>query len=723
MLTQMEKYIALAIACMLALPACRRDEPLSTPESQDKSPIELTVGITGSNSLVTKTVITSDDNPYGHEAAAFGANTTLYMVMKSDNADDSESQYTRTMGTVTSGATAVNFATGYARFWEDSYARDSKLSVYSACVPGKATALTIGGGSDYSSNSWSTSVIGTTIAWPLSGTVANQDADFITDQDLCFSNNVSNLDSDARMKFNAGKFTAGNMIFYHALTRITFRLKKGNGWGSDPFSFTNDDENIVLKGFNVSGTFTVTSGEFTSSSTGNINELALTDHRSEVSPTYQYELDGILLPGSLLEGSATDQVYFTLDNNTYHLTKNQLQAALDGKKLSNGTTTALEVVSTVEKKMRPGVHYIFDLTVGKKEVDKITATVVEWEEVTATTTPTNARIEISLLDNGNKVTANPADFDLYRSANTNTGAIDDSYESYDWTTGYAGNKAILKAGAVENGHRIYTALEDDDPEEIPWYWPNNKTFYHFRTVKPKDHTVSYDDVNGYDYISLTTAASYTDVCWGAPFSSSISAGSLTYEYDIDGFDGITPHQIYKAIGPTNGTINMEMFHMMSDVSIKLTTTTGAAAVTLDGATISLSNIYPTGKALMGNGLVIPTGDEDDVAPSLTYTALTNDSKVEHYGFVPQNLTDVVLTITTPDNNQYKVDMKDVVASSYSNTLIADPYTANSNKIGRWHPNFKYSYTFNLTKTGITHMTATLADWEAVEAGDDNVQIR
>ena len=99
---------------------------------------------------------------------------------------------------------------------------------------------------------------------------------------------------------------------------------------------------------------------------------------------------------------------------------------------------------------------------------------------------------------------------------------------------------------------------------------------------------------------------------------------------------------------TTGTINMEMFHMMSDVTINLTTTSGGDKVTLAGATIKLTNTYPTGKVLMGNGLVIPTGTVDDV------TETVNESyKVENYGFVPQDLTSVVLTITTTDNNQYR----------------------------------------------------------------------
>ena len=67
-------------------------------------------------------------------------------------------------------------------------------------------------------------------------------------------------------------------------------------------------------------------------------------------------------------------------------------------------------------------------------------------------------------------------------------------------------------------------------------------------------------------------------------------------------------------------------------------------------------------------------------------------------------------------------MKDVVSNTYSNTLIANPYTATDNKITYWYPNFKYTYTFTLKKTGIEKITATLANWETVTANDD-VQIK
>ena len=742
--------------CLLTLSACSSNETLpDSPNHQGKTPIELSAGIVGENPTdlraQTRTVVTTD-NPYGHNAAAFDANTSLFMVIKGDNADASASKFTRSIGTVTSGSPNVSFADGYERYWEDSYSRDSKLSVYSACVPGSSTDLTIGGSATYnpSSYDWQTDAISPTIAWPLDGTAASQDATFLTNQDLCFSNNVSNISSDNRMVFDPStkKFVDRRMIFHHALTKITFKIKRGDGFGTgtDVFKFTNaPSENIVLKGFNTSGTLDMSTGEFLNTSTTPIGTADISLLVNTKDPTadaeYDYVLTGMMLPGSALTSTATNEVYFTIDNNKYHIKKSELAAALSDKTLTNTSLNALDGGST----MRPGVHYVFTMTVSKKKIDKLTASIVEWETVNADgMTPSNARITVSLLDNGTKKTGN-VDFDLYRKAST-SGTISDVFENYDWSTGYVPsvtpdiNKAILVENTTDSG--IYTAKESTVDSNPEWYWPDNKTFYHFRTVMPKDYSVTEDGMNG-DYITLaghiydaTPASSYTDVCWGAPFKSiNVTSGdrltySLTTGFDNTGTGETPTHQISKAIGPTTETINMVMFHMMSDVTIQLTTTDDDDKVTLTGATVQLTYIHPTGQVKMGNGLVTPTGDPTNVNGTVS---LVNSVYQWHYGFVPQSLTDVngttndvVLTITTTDGNRYIVDMESVVATTVGNNLIANTYSKDSNNkyiINRWYPNYKYTYTFNLKKSGVETISATLANWESVTANSQDVYIQ
>ncbi len=747
MLKKANKYIALSTVCMLTISACSTDEGLSASDNQDKTPIELSAGVVGESPATqhaaTRTTVTSGTG------SAFSKTTSVYMVLKSENSADATADvlYTRTIGYIegNSSSTATNndikFASGYNRYWEDSYSRNSQVSAYAACVPGyyldasvsgtvdgteDATIWPVGSSESYE-NKWDASYGNATLDWPLRGaSVSDQTGAFVSSQDLCFSNNVAKWGTDdSRLTFSTEtkKFGSGNLVFNHALTRITFKIKKGDGFTTDDaFAFSNANENIVLKEFNTSGTFDFTKGEFTTvNSTSTIQQLAVTKNTDD----YDYVLDGIMLPGTNLNDSTiADAISFTIDNNLYQLKKNVLKKALDGKTTNISNLSALN-----ENKMRPGVHYVFTMTVGKKKVSNFTASVVEWETVTAEeTTPTNARITMTLMDNNAKITGE-AEFALYRSTVTSS-TIDDSYENYSWTTGYtpAKNKAQLVEHSEKTG--VYAAQDVEKPN-ADWYWPDNKTFYHFRTVMPKATVVNEGDTNG-NYISLAAgfnkkyidSGTYTDVCWGAPFASTTS--KLNYDYDVNGFDGKdapTPHQLYKAIGPTEQTINMIMFHMMSDVTINLTTTTGDDKVDLTNAKMQLSNVYSTGKVLMGNGLVVPTG---------TAGIITNETGTDTYqtpwtyGFIPQSLENVVLTITTADNNQYFVTMTQVAVSTFTPNIIANPYSQNSKGkyiIDCWLPNFKYTYTFKLTKSGITQISASLAGWESVTSEEETVKIK
>lgn len=739
MLKNTNKYQTLLAVCLLTLSACSTNETLTdSPIDQSKTPIELTAGIIGENAATTRglTRTVTNDSPYGSAAAAFSKGTSLYMVIKSENGGTTK--FTRTIGyaqqasTTTANSTATGFASTYQRYWEDtqSPARDSKLSVYAACVPGYylpvsvypnitpngtadgTTPWSIGESTDYS-NTWNANLGATTIVWPLRSTaVGSQNATFLIDQDLCFSNNVSLHSSDERLAFYTptNKFTSGRMVFHHALTQVVFKIIKGEGFGTGTgvFNFTNDNENIVLTGFNTAGKLDISTGDFSNID----NTTPITSLASSTEDGFAYVLTCLMLPGSALTSTATNEVYFTIDNNKYHIKKSELAAALSDKTLTNTSLNALDEGST----MRPGVKYIFTMTVSKKGIDKLSASVVPWVEVEAEQmTPSNARISVSVMTNGTKQTGPSASFDLYRSPYVNSD-ISDEVDDYTWGTGYTGNKADL---VYNSGTQTYAATSNGT---TPWYWPDNKTFYHFRTVMPNNHAVT-QATN--DYLTLTGAASYTDVCWGAPFYNPET--SFSYDPITNGFDGTSPHQISRAIGPTTDPINMMMFHMMSDVTINLTTTNDADVVNLNGATISLSNIHPTGTVLMGNGLVTATGTPGNVSPSLTYNSTNNTSKVENYGFVPQSLEDVVLTITTADNNRYIVDMKDVKfsASSFNSNLIANPYeiVESKCKINRWYPNFKYTYTFQLKKTGIETISATINDWVNISAETQTVQIK
>ena len=374
------------------------------------------------------------------------------------------------------------------------------------------------------------------------------------------------------------------------------------------------------------------------------------------------------------------------------------------------------------KKLLAGVNYEFTFTVDKTKISGMTAQIQEWEEVKADNiTPSNARINLKLEERGTEVTSG---VDFYRALDLGNTAITDTYVGYNWITGYLTDG---KATASYSGSQ-WTISN--------WYWPNNTAFYHFRAVgdgsstSPVPPTPQTDATYG-DYFALTADESYNDYTWGAPFlddQDNEVAGSFKWTYSTQhGFDGTASnqHQIYHGIGPTNSVIKILMFHMMSDVTIKIKTTTGEDKVTLvDGTnktTAVLKNLHTSGKVLIGNGLVQTTGSAVDVTVNLEGSDVLSWN---NYGAIPQDLSNVVLEITTPDKNLYKVVMKDVISTSYTNSNnsnIQNPYSAG--KINYWYPGFKYEYTFTLSKKKIENITATILDWETVTAGDDNVQIQ
>lgn len=755
---------------LCALPACS-DQDVVTKTDNEKCVIELTVGGVDTPETATRTVITDGTNKTKH---AFKENTSLYMLMKSDNLSDvsKPSLVTRTIMFAlpetdeSKDTSSVNYSASgeyskFVRYWDDAYARNAALSILAVCTPGMGAGVDkkawniSGSDAGYANRNWETISTGsgttpyTSISWPVGNSsqystykldndqsILWENVSFIKNQDLCFSNNIGNWSgkggADRRLKFDptTKKFPRSTdlwegteirktqMIFYHALSKLTFRIKKGEGFTDSEFKF-NNNTNIKLTNFYNKGTFNIEEGEFISSTitSSDINKIYLHPSLSteETDAGYKYILDALVIPGTDLSTS-NDAVSFYINNNQYKLTRAQLFEAF---------TDAQKNDYFDSKKLKAGVHYVFTFTIGKTKIKDITASVVDWEEVTAENiTPSNARIKLLLEERGK---AQSSDVAFWKKEdNKTTDGIDDDYATYNWGSGYANMNATYDS---EEGHWT-TSL----------FWNSSKDFYHFRALMPAATAVTSDPTGG-DYATLTSSVSYTDIRWGAPMKDdgdNETEGSFKWTYDPVnnyGFDNTNHTQIYKAIGPTEDSVKLILFHMMSDLTFNIKTTTGSDKVKLvDGETktkIEIVNFYPDGKVLLGNGLVETTGTGpgtkevawDSEAPSGTHTY--------KYGVVPQTLTGVQLRITTPDNNEYIVDLSKVLAASTTTTNnIANPYktiqsgdNAGKYQIDRWYPGFKYTYSFTLKKTGITNLEATIVDWENVTAEDETVVIQ
>ena len=462
--------------------------------------------------------------------------------------------------------------------------------------------------------------------------------------------------------------------------------------------------------------------------TRTFSSIYLSNTNPNQSATPYYTLEALVFPGTdMSAGELTDMFSFEIDHNRYDISKEQLYNAL-----SNGGANNLSEILD-EGKLKPGYNYEFTFTVGKTKIKNITAKVADWETVEAANQfPSNAHVVLKLEDRGTDITEN---VNIYRSAEV----TDKLIPSHDITTVAGMGYKWAKKYEQPNVFKHVTKKLD-----TTWYWPDNKTFYHFRAVAPTTATVVPEPATPQTseeecYVQLTakenytdaegTPHSYTDVRWGAPFfekePSDPTSNTEKFDYGpvTNGFDGLDPdalgyeadkHQIFHAIGATDYGINLIMFHAMSEVTINVVSVAGDAQVAVDGVKIQLQNIYT-----MGNGLVVGTGDKknyDFQGSSSTWT----------YGAIPQDLSGVLLDIKTTDGNHYKVDMGRVISTSVTNENLKNPYTGSAltgYNIDRWYPGFKYVYTFKLSKAEVQLLKCTILEWEKVVAGDDNVQIQ
>lgn len=799
----------LTLTSALALSACVEEVVYvvnpDVPEVGEKTPIELSACYSSTNdpSSLTRAVITDGA---GKTLKSFEKGTSLYMLMKSEHnvaQNPGDPKVTRTIMFAippadgsSAASSVVNYsgslsnpqANEYAkfvRFWDDSYAREAAISILAVCTPGMAPDYAGGysdnktwkiGGSDagYVNRPWDPIEGGgatpyETIKWPV-GNNENLAQDqngtfngvsFITYEDLCYSNNLGKFTTpshDERLKFDSGnkKFSSGVLKFYHALSKLTFRFIKGEGFTDEQFTF-KENTNVKLSNFNYKGTFNILNGEFITSpstpvSAGDISRIHLrTDAEltSAEKSNYKYILDALVIPGTDLN-TTDDAVTFIINNNEYKLTRKQLFEKFNSTQQPDFFDG---------NKLKAGVHYIFTFNVGKTKIDKVTASIVPWEEVVADNLdPSNARVTLNLEERNNADNSNLLgsgdEFSIYKASDNipDASAISDDYATYNWKTGYSNVGANLTWSA--------------DHWKTDWYWDSNKNFYHIRALCEDNGStkVAAPDITtdtGGDYLALThKETSYKDILWGAPMLDYAQNEvndyvNLKWNYGptMNGFDGkdnidftqvanADKHQIYKAIGPTVSQIKLILFHMMSDVTFKVKTTAADQPdkVNLGDGTgtnvtkIELQKIHTSGKLFLGNGLV--QGSTDNVESSnflFTQTPAPDASGVitwANYGAIPQDLTDVVLVITTPDNNQYKVALTDVLTTTIPSVNIANPYghivevnSVNKFVIDRWYPGFKYVYTFTLKKKGIADISATVVNWETVETDNEEVTIQ
>lgn len=717
----------LPVLAMLAAVACSKTafEPADPNEGKEL------ISFAGEGGAATKVGFTVD--------------TYVKMRVKAEAAGKG-TRYTEAIATAvacnpTDAFSSLSYNAGQERYWDDAFGRDSKLTVYAFAIPGNQdeSNLPVWTKTDWEQVSattnpnWYTDATeDNTVSWSVK--TVQDTKEILALEDLTFSNNIREGGKNGRYTYTfdgsnwveakgdgamiwrpktdaagetSGKFDKGHLEFAHALAKIEINLKEGAGFNNSANTDFTWTKTLSMVGFNTAGTFNVSDGSWTAQSSSTITKLCETTGTPAAKTVRQ--LLAYVVPGNNLYTNTGNVLEFEIDDAKYYVTGKQIAEAIrsydyggtDGKKYASFTT------------LESGKHYVINLSVAKKSIDRITAAVVDWEKVNSDdAVAQNTYVSFTMEDRGTKL-QDANKFSVFRSAKTAANYIDGNSEpNYDWADGYEGPA---------------TTTWDDTAKEwkTDWYWENNLTYYHFRAAGNTEGVVVA--LVNEDSFNITSGAisgpSYKDYLWGAPFKETNE--KLTYS-TTSGFDNQSgdAHQISNAVASTNSLVSMLLFHVTSQVFVDVRTTTDASKVVLEDngnkTKVEILNFLPDGHVLMGNGLVETTGTDRTAAAEMTYGTHAAASGTEpekitgfSYGIVPQELSSIGLRITTPDGNQYVVKDMSTCTGTVSNTNLTIPYTGSPYKIDAWYPHYLYSYTVTVKKTGIERITASVLPWETV----------
>ena len=670
-------YLMFAAATAMFATSCSTDSLEALIPDSEKTAIEFG----GSSAQVTRAGL-SKANP-----------TNVVMQIKSQkkgSTGDYNVRVTRTMATALADNTyddtsysTLSFNKAYKRYWDDAYGRDAELSVYAIAVPGKTTdskaeedKLTAS-----ESTTWSSEELSHTVDWTVS---TDQTNTTLADEDLIFSNNIS---GDNKMKFTlkdsndedgAGTFDSGNLNFTHALSRITINLKRGAGFsGENTFQFATGT-NVSLNAMPVGGTLDLASGEWTTASTATVTSMykASASTGSATNEYTDYNLMAQVLPGKIYtDGDVNKELSFTIDGNLYTISSDMMFDALNVAAVKDKVTKLTDTNITLEK----GLNYTFNITVNKTGVN-VTASIQDWTPITAENLDlTNDNIKVSVYDTENSPISN---FELYRSVVDNEGNSDGTYAS-------RGNAT--------------------------WYYQDNQTYYNFRS------TSNVTSLNSDSTFAMTAGS--TDYQWGAPLKADAITAGKTPKYDTEnGYNDL----IFGQIGATSSTINMTQFHMMSKVTVELTSTAtdDNQKVDLTGSKVYITRINKDGEVLMATGNITSSNLQKD----LEMTPETNTtSYIYNMSVVPQTLVRgtsdadyIGIRIETASGKSiyYYEKLSDVKASK----ATTSQNNTKGESISYWYPGHHYKYVFNILKTGVNGVTASLVDWTTVTGATQNISL-
>lgn len=710
-------YISAALAMFTACNDDAVTDPASSVQEELPSPIILSAGISGGDYHVeTRAVANPDANHANHVLINNGAKMLLDVRGNWKHGEATNLVKKQTIATIgaetITGSKHNSLTLSTALYWDDygmadpenaAVGRVQGLTIYGAGVNNSSIeALAI---NETAGTSW------TDYTWTLP--IAQSTAETEWEKyDLLTSNNV--VYSSTESEDNAYKFSDRNngklLEFTHAMSKITVNLKAGDGFANHAFAA---DPTVTVCETYLTGTVNI---EARTTNAKNESKGVITLKKKDTATTdYTATYNGLIMPGNKF-ADADNLIKINADDNIYYV---------KAKNLNDANTATDDVFER-------GKNYILNVTLNKTAIN-VSASVVAWTEVTASEAPI-INISTSYSGTGSATPTGFTSFSLYRSASDPYATTPAEKNLFEYSKGFASNTADFYA-----------------PESVPtgtlggtWtmapvlYWPNHKTHYHFRGVWPTTVTTADASYAGgtYDWAaprvgknsgSTVQVIAVKNVKYtGGTFPSDLLLGMpvIASGTECETSDHTTVDQSKYGICATTGNITLDFKYMMSQVEVRLKTSTGTDQVNLSGAVVDIVDGYTTGDIQLGDGASVVSGDRG----SYTLNAIDGSEErdgfaaanIRHSAIVPQALTWTESSTTKYLRFKVTITNGDGTTDIYYANIEPILKTGSTEKVapnGKWEAGVHYIYTLDVRKTAIL-VTATITDWRTVNASED-----
>lgn len=437
--------------------------------------------------------------------------------------------------------------------------------------------------------------------------------------------------------------------FTHAMSEFTVILNAEEGYSDKAFENTS----VTLHNMNSVGSFIAPLSTVVGSEAKDFTMYSAEDAKVKTR-TYI----ALTVPGTVL---STENLFLTIsnaegNNYTYKLSADNLSDTAWGKALAEGKTLS-------------GNNYKLTLTLNKSGVSAV-ATLADWVTVEA---------------EGDALIDFTADVKSHNIANK-------------LTEGNTFNLWMTKAATEPTYTASSTCTAEYTTDGMtlnkPLYWPNGTDTYYFRAEANYDGEKLTTLGEGDD---ATVVKQGQDRVWATTAAHKASNATKTYN------EG-------EAIAPRTGSVPFEFKHVMSKVIINLTTPTAEEGaneastkhVDLTDASLSLSNVYPSGKLDIHTGAVTATG---------TQKTITATNSLNEF-VVPQATKDMVLTVTLKDGTKYTFNL--------ANAKVVKDGKPTTEPISLWEQGNVYTYTINISKQAV-ELLGYVKDWVKNE-GSGNAEL-